>query len=60
MQIIINFSYEKWLLENLFQGFHAVVALKMGPEGFEPPNSKEGGFTVRCSWPDFARDPYLK
>lgn len=57
MQIIINFSYEKWLLENLFQGFHAVVALKMGPVGFEPTNSNEGGFTVRCSWPDFARDP---
>ena len=42
------FFYKKWLLENLFQGFHAVVALKMDPEGFEPPNSKEGGFTVRC------------
>lgn len=37
--------------EDLLQGLHAVVALKMGWAGFEPANSEESGFTVHRNWP---------
>lgn len=46
--------------ENLSQGFHAVVALKMGWAGFEPANSEESGFTVHRNWPTMRPALYKK